>query len=134
MSTPALLHEYERFRALGCDPAEVQESFTHSGGAGGQNVNKVATCVQLNYPRGKASVKMQVHRTQASNRIAAWRLLVKTLVENRERQAEQAKAAREKHRRQTAPKPGWLKRRMREGKRHQAQRRSARAVGPVGDD
>jgi protein subunit release factor B len=128
MSTPLLTIEHEKWRALGCDPADVQETFTHSGGAGGQNVNKVATCVQLVYPRENLSVKMQVHRTQASNRLAAWRHLIKALVRLRLARREQAQAAREKLRRQNAPRPGWLKARNREAKRHQAKRRAARVV------
>ena len=45
--------------ALGCDLARVEESFVHSSGAGGQNVNKVATCVQLRYATAGILVKMQ---------------------------------------------------------------------------
>ena len=113
---------------LGCDPAEVQESFTHSGGAGGQNVNKVATCVQLVYPKANLSVKMQVNRTQASNRIAAWRHLIQALIDARARAKEEVRAAREKRRRQNAPRPVWLKAQLRESKRRGAKKRAARVV------
>ena len=65
--------------ALGCDPTRVEESFVHSSGAGGQNVNKVATCVQLRYAPRNILLKMQEHRTQASNRLAAWKLLAEQL-------------------------------------------------------
>ncbi len=81
--------------ALGCDVARVEEAFTHSGGAGGQNVNKVATCVQLRYPPANILIKMQEHRTQASNRLAAWKLLAEQLQRARERLAAERKAARE---------------------------------------
>src|ERR1700742_4741421 len=89
--------------ALGCNVALVEESFIHSGGAGGQNVNKVATCVQLRYAPRNILLKMQEHRTQASNRLAAWKLLAEQLQRARDRQAQERRAARELKRRQNAP-------------------------------
>ena len=113
--------------ALGCDATRVEESFIHSGGAGGQNVNKVATCVQLRYAPEKLLVKMQEHRTQAANRLAAWNLLVAQLGRLRERAARERRAARELKRRQNAPRPAKVKRQFRELKRHRAKRRSERS-------
>src|SRR6201996_4296477 len=112
--------------ALGCDVARVEESFIHSGGHGGQNVNKVATCVQLRYAPADIHLKMQEHRTQASNRLAAWKLLARQLQERRDRQAAERRAARERKRRQNAPRPAGIKRKFVELKRRQAQRRSDR--------
>jgi protein subunit release factor B len=74
--------------ALGCDPSRVEESFTHSSGAGGQNVNKVATCVELRYAPRNVQVKMQEHRTQAANRMAAWKLLARLLQRQRDDQSQ----------------------------------------------
>src|SRR5271170_2813202 len=91
--------------ALGCDPAQVEETFTHSGGAGGQNVNKVATCVQLRFAPRNISLKMQEHRTQAANRLAAWKLLAERLQQIRDDEARARRAARELRRRQNAPRP-----------------------------
>jgi len=34
---------------ISIDPSEIQEKFVHSSGPGGQNVNKVATAVQLRF-------------------------------------------------------------------------------------
>lgn len=112
--------------ALGCDPAKVEESFIHSGGAGGQNVNKVATCVQLRYAPQNLLVKMQEHRTQASNRLAAWKWLAEQLGRLRERQARERRAARELKRRQNAPRPAGIKRHFVELKRRRAKTRHAR--------
>jgi peptide chain release factor len=116
--------------ALGCDLTRVEESFTHSGGAGGQNVNKVATCVQLRYAPANIAIKMQEHRTQVSNRLAAWKLLAEQLKRARERIAAERRAARELKRRQNAQRPRGVKRQFVADKRHQAQRRANRkAIG-----
>jgi len=115
--------------ALGCDPARVEESFIHSGGAGGQNVNKVSTCVQLRYPPKNILLKMQEHRTQASNRLAAWKLLAAQLQRLREREALERRAARELKRRQNAPRPRGIRRQFVELKRRRAQAKDARSGG-----
>ena len=112
--------------ALGCDLTRVEESFIHSGGAGGQNVNKVATCVQLRYPPRNILLKMQEHRTQASNRLAAWKLLAEQLQRLRDRQAEERRSARELKRRQNAQRPRGVKKQFVELKRRQAKTRSER--------
>jgi protein subunit release factor B len=112
--------------ALGCDPAQVEESFIHSGGHGGQNVNKVATCVQLRYAPRNILLKMQEHRTQAANRLAAWKLLAEQLQRSRDRQAAERRSARELKRRQNAPRPRGIKKQFVELKRRKAKTRAAR--------
>jgi len=112
--------------ALGCDIARVEETFIHSGGHGGQNVNKVATCVQLRYAPRNILLKMQEHRTQASNRLAAWKLLAEQLQRLRDRDNAERKAARELKRRQNAPRPRGIKKQFVELKRRRAQTKSGR--------
>jgi len=112
--------------ALGCDPARVEESFIHAGGHGGQNVNKVATCVQLRYAPRNILLKMQEHRTQAANRLAAWKLLAAQLQGLRDRQIEERRSARELKRRQNAPRPRGIKKQFVELKRRRAKTRSER--------
>jgi protein subunit release factor B len=112
--------------ALGCNPAAVQETFTHSGGPGGQNVNKVSTAVRLAYPPRQLVVKMQEHRTQAANRLAAWRLLAATLQRQRDEQAQARREAREKIRRQNAKRPAGIKRQFVEHKRRRAKTKQGR--------
>jgi protein subunit release factor B len=112
--------------ALGCDLTCVEESFIHSGGHGGQNVNKVATCVQLRYAPRNILLKIQEHRSQASNRLAAWKLLAEQLQRLRDRQAAERKAARELKRRQNAPRPRGIKKQFVELKRRNAKTRQAR--------
>jgi len=112
--------------ALGCDPARVEESFIHSGGHGGQNVNKVATCVQLRYAPRNILLKMQEHRTQGANRLAAWKLLAAQLQRAHDHEAQARRAARELKRRQNAPRPRGIKKQFVELKRRRAKTRAAR--------
>jgi protein subunit release factor B len=112
--------------ALGCDLSRVEETFIHSGGAGGQNVNKVATCVQLRYAPRQILLKMQEHRTQASNRLAAWKLLAAQLQRARDDHERARRAARELKRRQNAPRPRGIKKQFVELKRRQAKTRAER--------
>jgi protein subunit release factor B len=112
--------------SLGCDIARVEESFTHSGGAGGQNVNKVATCVQLRYAPANILIKMQEHRTQAQNRLEAWKLLATQLQRNRDRIAAERRAARELKRRQNAQRPRGVKKQFVDLKRRRAKTRANR--------
>jgi peptide chain release factor len=119
--------------ALGCNLALVEESFIHSGGHGGQNVNKVATCVQLRYAPRNILLKMQEHRTQASNRLAAWKLLAEQLQRLRDRHDAERRAARELKRRQNAQRPRGVKRQFVELKRRQAKTRANRRASDQED-
>ena len=65
-----------RMAALGVNEADLQESFVRSGGHGGQNVNKTATCVMLLHRPTGLQVKCQTTRQQALNRFLARRLLL----------------------------------------------------------
>jgi protein subunit release factor B len=60
---------------LGVKKTDVVEKFIRSGGRGGQNVNKVSTCVYLRHIPTGIEVKMSQERSQALNRFLAWRLL-----------------------------------------------------------
>lgn len=64
---------------LGLKESEFEESFVRSGGAGGQNVNKVSTCVWLRHRPTGLEVKCQRERSQALNRYLAKRLLVEKI-------------------------------------------------------
>ena len=90
----------ERFARLGIRATDLDETFVRSGGKGGQNVNKVATCVVLVHRPTGVAVKCQLERTQALNRARA-RVLLADKIEKRQR-AEQraADAAAAKLRRQ----------------------------------
>jgi protein subunit release factor B len=65
----------ERMDALGIFEKDLEETFIRSGGHGGQNVNKVATCVRLRHLPTGLEVKCQQERSQALNRFLARRIL-----------------------------------------------------------
>ena len=111
---------------------ELQESFIRSSGPGGQNVNKVATAVQLRFDAGKSpaldeEVKMRLKRL-AGRRMTAEGVIViearryreqeKNRADARERLAVLIRRAIEKPRprRQTRPTRASIQRRV-EGKK-----------------
>src|SRR4030042_4270175 len=69
----------ERMESLGIREADIVEKFVRSGGHGGQNVNKVSTCVYLKHVPTGVEVKCQQERYQALNRFFARRLLVQKI-------------------------------------------------------
>jgi protein subunit release factor B len=116
----------ERLAALGIQEDDLEESFIHSGGKGGQNVNKVATCVLLVHRPTGLFVKCQRERAQGQNRLIARAMLADKIEEQRlgrqsARQQEQEKVRRQKRRRSRRS-----KQRMLADKRAQATKKSAR--------
>jgi len=65
----------ERLERLGIRDEDLDEQFVRSGGKGGQNVNKVATCVVLVHRPSGLRVKCQQERSQGLNRYFARKLL-----------------------------------------------------------
>lgn len=112
--------------------SDLDETFSHASGPGGQNVNKVATRVTLLHVPTGLSVTVQDTRSQADNRRLARERLEALIESKAEQERTQARQAREKVRRQKRARPAGVKRAFREGKRHRASIKSGR--GRVSDE
>ncbi len=116
----------DRMTALGIRDEDLEETFVRSGGKGGQNVNKVATCVVLRHRPTGFGVKCQETRTQAMNRFLARRLLVEKIEADRLGRASKREQEFEKVRRQKRKRSKRAKEKMLEGKRAQSEKKAAR--------
>lgn len=133
MATPISSHKekqlVERMAALGVREADIDEQFVRSSGAGGQNVNKVSSCVVLHHRPTGIQVKCQQERSQSLNRFLARRLLLDK-IETQQRGAASAEIQRiEKIRRQKRKRSRRAKLRMLDDKRHQSEKKGRRQVG-----
>src|SRR5438128_9309274 len=124
MSTFAVSQDKEaqlaaRMSSLGVSESEIEESFVRSGGHGGQNVNKTATCVMLLHRPTGIQVKCQETRQQGLNRFLARRLLLDKIEARKYGQAAGGRARIEKIRRQKRRRSRRAKARMLADKSHQ---------------
>ncbi len=116
----------QRMAALGVREADLEETFVRSGGHGGQNVNKTATCVMLHHRPSGLQVKCQATRQQGLNRFLARRLLLDKLEALRKGHAEAERARVEKIRRQKRRRSRRAKERMLADKFHHAAKKEFR--------
>lgn len=118
----------QRMAALGIREGDLSESFVHSGGHGGQNVNKTATCVMLVHRPTGVQVKCQTTRHQGRNRVLARRLLIEKIEALKRARAQAERARIEKMRRQKRPRSKAAKQRMLADKLHRSRAKQARRL------
>lgn len=117
-----------RMQTLGIREQDLEEQFVRSSGAGGQNVNKVSSCVVLYHRPSGIRVKCQQERSQALNRFLARRILVEKIEAKFKgiQAAEEQKIAR--IRRQKRKRSRRAKLKLLADKRDLAEKKSRRAA------
>lgn len=116
---------------LGVREEDLEEKFIRSRGPGGQNVNKVATCVYLKHVPTGHSVKVGRERSQALNRYLARRQLVDKIEDERLGKLSEEQQRREKIRRQKRKRSKRAKEKMLRDKKIQSEKKQLRAPPTV---
>ncbi|MFO1459342.1 MAG: peptide chain release factor-like protein [Verrucomicrobiota bacterium] len=115
-----------RMATLGIREEDLRETFVRSGGHGGQNVNKVATCVQLVHLPTGIQVRCQEERFQGRNRRRARELLVERLEARRDAARAAERSRIEKMRRARRGRSRGAKERILADKARQSARKGLR--------
>jgi len=112
---------------------DLEERFIRSRGKGGQNVNKVSTCVVLRHGPSGVVVKCQRERSQALNRFLARRDLLDKLEARARGVAEAGAAERARIRRQKRRRSRRAKEKLLAAKRAHGEKKAARRPPAVED-
>ncbi len=106
---------------------DIEEIFVRSSGPGGQNVNKVASCVCLRHRPTGLIIKCQEFRTQHQNRVRARELLALELERRSRARLLAARCEREKRRRQSRGRSRAGKELVLEAKKRAARKKHSRS-------
>jgi len=116
----------DRMSRLGIKEKDIVERFIRSGGKGGQNVNKVSTCVHLKHVPTGIEVKCRKEREQALNRFFARRRLAEKIEKVVLGKESEEKKRIEKIRRQKRKRSKRAKEKMLAEKKKQSQKKDLR--------
>jgi len=117
----------QKMEKLGIFENDIEEKFIRSGGKGGQNVNKVATCVYLKHRPTNTEVKCQQERKQALNRFFARRILADKIEAQILGKESEEQQRIEKIRRQKRKRSKKAKLKILEEKKKQSQKKNDRS-------
>ncbi len=121
----------ERMQRLGVSESEFKETFIRSSGPGGQNVNKVSSCVHLVHIPTGLSVKCQQERSQAVNRFLARKLLLDRIERLQTGQIDAEKKRIEKIRRQKRRRSKRAQEKILKDKHMQSEKKTLRGKIPL---